>query len=266
MTQQVTWVVQDNLIDHEQLNSVAFAIRNCGCNLIGATVIPFSDDVKLSVQPTSNLAIPYGSTKLTKLAVNHNWTGLFFNDNFQTSVWNANRTDMLNQHATVTTVADASKWIDDNCYKDTAPLFIRPVEDLKAFAGTVTTALEIKRWMDSTASGNFSFAADTPVSIAPVQEIQAEWRWFIAGGKIVDGSMYRCHKQLRSLHETDSAVIAEAQALADIWLPHECCVMDTALTPDGVKVIEYNCFNSSGFYDNDINKVVKSISMHVAQL
>ena len=84
--------------------------------------------------------------------------------------------------------------------------------------------------------------------------IQAEWRWFIVNGKIVSGSMYRCHGQLRNIRETDPAVIEEAQALADMWLPFDTVVMDTAITEDSndVKVIEFNCINSSGFYDNDV--------------
>ncbi len=55
-------------------------------------------------------------------------------------------------------------------------------------------------------------------------------------------------------------VIEDIQKLADKWLPNPTCVMDVALVDDEYKVIEFNCFNSSGFYKNDINKIVMAVT------
>ena len=52
----------------------------------------------------------------------------------------------------------------------------------------------------------------------------------------------------------------KAQQLADEWLPHPNCVMDTAIDHLGVmKVVEFNCLNCSGMYGHDPLKIVKAI-------
>jgi hypothetical protein len=254
----VTWVIQTNFLDRDQVDAIAWAARNDGAQVVEAKVIPFSDEIQLSEPVNLTDVIPYGSTKLSKLAYAGNWSGLFFNDNFNTVTWNKNRSDMLNQKAYVMAVKDLANFLKVD-HEDSV-FFIRPIEDLKAFNGTVTDVKEIRNWMNSTESGNFSFSEDTLVSIAPPQHISGEWRWFIVDGKIIDGSMYKIKGQRLTKHEKDAAIIAEAQKLADVWLPHQTCVMDTALTEFGVKVIEFNCMNSSGLYCNDIQKIVSAIT------
>lgn len=255
----VTWVIQTNLIDINQTTIVAANVLASGGKVVGVNVIPFQDHVDLHDPVETSNVVPYGSTKLTKLAHQHNWNGLFFNDNFSVVEWNAHRPDMLNKDCMVCEVKDVPKRLyaipnDEN-------LFIRPIHDLKEFAGTVTTVKEIKNWMRSTESGNFSFTEDTLVSIAPVQQIRAEWRWFIVNGQIIDGSVYRMFGERKLVHETNLRVISGAQYMADIWLPHKTCVMDLALMADNtMKVIEFNCFNSSGMYDNDICHIVSAVN------
>ncbi|MBT2748957.1 ATP-grasp domain-containing protein [Lysobacter sp. ISL-50] len=39
-------------------------------------------------------------------------------------------------------------------------------------------------------------------------------------------------------------------------------MMDVAQTDDGFKVIEFNTFNSSGFYAHDIGKIVAAVTAH----
>ena len=45
-----------------------------------------------------------------------------------------------------------------------------------------------------------------------------------------------------------------------IYEPAEAFVIDVCLLLNGeMKIVEINCFNSSGFYDADIQKIVMSI-------
>lgn len=266
---QPTWLLQYNFIDEFQKNSVAEAAWDVGANILEVGVIPFSDDLIDDMQDNlselGQYVIPYGSTKLTKWAQRYKWKGVFFNKStFNVHAWTANRTDMLNQKVIFTTVGQVANTLAGRDPEEL--MFIRPLEDLKAFNGTVTAVAEILNWMDSVESGNFSFNADTPIAISEVQEILAEWRYFVVGGKVIDGSSYRMRGLKLNSHETNTEVLLEAQALADIWLPHETCVMDVALTPTGVKVIEFNCLNSSGFYYHDIPKIVSAVSDYVGQL
>lgn len=259
-----TWVVQANLLSKERQQDVAWALQELDIPYVGVNVIPFSDDMEfLFDEPKGRGIIPYGSTSLIRHAQRYNWSGLFFpKSNFRVEVWNQHRDDMLNSDAEIMTVEEAStRFI--HLLDDRELWFIRPVEDLKAFSGTVTTAGEISRWMTSIDVGNFQIEKSTVVAISQPKEILAEWRWFVVGGKIVDGSMYHHRGQFYKKHETDNATIHEAQTFADKWLPHETCVMDIALTNYGPQVIEFNCLNGSGFYDHDIKKIAKAVTEYV---
>lgn len=258
-----TWVVQANLLSKDRQQDVAWALRDLDIPYVGVNVIPFSEDLEFLFEaPTGRGIIPYGSTSLIRHAQKYNWSGLFFpKANFRVEVWNQNRGGMLNNDAEVMTVKEAST---NFATKDKHELFfIRPVEDLKAFGGTISTAEEISRWMSSIDAGNFQISEDTMVAISQPKTILAEWRWFIVGGKIVDGSMYYHNGSFYKKHESDRDVIDEAQKLADSWLPHETVVMDIALTNYGPRIIEFNCLNGSGFYDHDILKIVKSVTDYV---
>lgn len=42
--------------------------------------------------------------------------------------------------------------------------------------------------------------------------------------------------------------------------------MDLALYDNELKVIEFNCINASGFYDNDIRKIVDAITFSIRRM
>jgi ATP-grasp domain, R2K clade family 3 len=265
MNNTVTWAIQSNLIDAKQTSEIVDAVRKIGCNIQDIIIIPFSEEFGNEIPDIGDMVIPYGSTKLNKMAQERNWKGNWFDpETFRVEAWNANRDDMLNAECVITTVAEVHKLFED--VSDDEVRFIRPVKDLKEFNGTVTTVKEIKNWMNSVYSGNFSFSADTLISIAPVQKIVSEARYFIVGGKVINGSMYRIYGQLFSQPITNTALYEQAQRLADIWLPHPCCVMDVAELEDSTfKVIEFNAINSSGFYYHDIAKIAQAMTNYVKE-
>ena len=134
----VTWVIQNNFIDQTQADIVARSVLEDGGEVVGAKVIPFSDTIEFwnEVAPSGPLVVPYGATKLTKMSQKYGWCGVFFNSNFDTAVWNANRDDMLNQQCHVMKVSETAEFLKD--YPSDLPMFIRPCLDLKAFNGTLT--------------------------------------------------------------------------------------------------------------------------------
>lgn len=133
---------------------------------------------------------------------------------------------------------------------------------MKHFSGIVMESYEASEWlkdcMECESSGTYKLDPEMLIVISKPRNIQAEWRWFIIDGKIVDGSMYRSRGQLILKKEDNIECIKEAQKFADIWLPDSCVCMDLALVDDEMKVIEFNCINSSGFYDNDIDKIFRT--------
>lgn len=259
----VTWLIQTNLINEQSARQVWDSAKEAGCRVQEAIVVPFQDELDNEADILSSnlgqVVIPYGSCKLTRLAQQQDWLGNCYDETtFRADVWLQHRSDMLNSDVQFMTVGDANS-VFENTPRETLK-FIRPLHDLKEFAGTVTTVEEIRKWMKSTDSGNFSFTADTQIMVAPVQEIFSEARFFIVGGKVIDGSYYRQNGQLKSKHIEDSHIYNAIQKMADQWLPHTCCVMDVADTENGLKCIEFNTINSSGFYDHDIKKIVHALS------
>lgn len=252
------FVIQHNLMNEAQLSLVKRAISKFPHQYVD--LIPFSREITSDYPLTGTDYIPYGSTLLTTIVAELGWKGCHFDlskMNYRNFL--ENHPKMMNSG--LFTVKDASAYL--KTVSQEKQFFIRPSEDLKQFSGSVLPAGEIHPWLDSMmdcpGGGSYFMSPEKEVVLCEPKEISAEWRWFIIGGKIVSGSMYRAHNQMRTIQETDSDVIQEAQILADMWLPMDCIVMDTALVGCEVKVIEFNCLNSSGGYSCDLTKVFESL-------
>lgn len=252
------FLIQHNLMNEEQLANVKLAVQNYPHRFVG--VIPFSHDITSDKELIGTDFIPYGSTLFTTLALEKKWKGLYFDlDTFSMKRAFNNRSDMLNDGLVICAV-DAEKYLRI----DNRDVFIRPDLDLKHFSGQVMNSIDCADWLKDAMSlppesGTYAISPDMLVIISQPKNIKAEWRWFIVNGEIIDGAMYRNRGQLVKIRETDPEVIKEAQTFADGWLPNLCCVMDLALTDNGLKVVEFNCINSGGFYGHDINKIFKSL-------
>jgi hypothetical protein len=252
------FVIQHNLINAQSLEKIGKATEHLPVVWVGA--IPFSEEIASNEKLEGLEYIPYGSNLLARVAAKRGWKGLHHDltkMNYRNFV--ENRVDMLN-----TTVMSAEKAVellsqDANPY---SKYFIRPSLDDKQFSGTVMEPKEIIEWFKSmmgSGPGSYYMSPETDIVINLPKKIQAEWRWFIVDGKIISGSMYRAHDQMQLKQETDIEVIKEAQALADVWLPCDCVVMDTALVDNKVYVLEFNNINSSGFYKHDIKAVFNAL-------
>lgn len=233
------------------------ALKASGTSWLDCPMIPFSEE--LYMECNDPVIIPYGSTTLCKTAAKLGWTGLFFNEKtFNVPMWNRQRDDMLNFDAQTMSVEKALDF-----FKGVNPereFFVRPYDDLKTFPGEVVTAKEFAGRIEALSCGYHTFGLGKEISISTVKNILLEARFFIVDRKVVSGSMYRFKGQLRK-QRADKDMEKEAQEFADNWLPHDTCVMDLALLEGGqLKVIEFNCINGSGFYDNDIPAIAKAIT------
>jgi len=208
--------------------------------------------------------IPYGSTSLLEYAKRQRWRHVFHNDNFNVDVYNKyHRT--LNYGSLTMTLSDAKRVLCSPHSSIRGPWFIRPVDDTKAFAGHVITQVELRDWVTILEDNDCEVTPNTVVSLSCEKDIDMEWRYFIVGGKIISGSAYRFKGASYTERETEQDVIEEAQAIADLWLPHPCCVMDLALWEGKPCVVEFNGLNSSGFYDHDVTAIVRAVSEYVKE-
>lgn len=251
-----TWVIQCNLINQGHYEKVWDACTELGIPKEALLVIPF-DDSPLTIESKDDYLIPYGSTSLCKRAQIQGMKGLYFNpDTFRCDVWFKNRSDMVNRDGDVMPMVDAHEYMK----KKEGSYFIRPVDDLKFFNGEVTTAEDFAKWLDMVRFGGGTSDPFHEIMVAPAKNISLEVRFFVVGGRVITGSIYRREGRLcKEAVDNNQEMMAEAQKFADGWLPHETVCMDLALV-DGkhLEVLEFNCFNATGFYHHDIKAVVKA--------
>ena len=251
----------------EQLQLTKDAVAPYPHQFVG--MIPFSREITSDTPIVGNDYIPYGSTLMTTVALNeYKWKGLFFDlDKFNYATADQFRSDMLNSGMILSLVETIQFMRTEGGNRD---WFIRPSQDLKQFSGQVIHAKECADWlqdaMECDSSGSYKMEWDTPIVVSEPVNIQAEWRWFIVDGKVVSGSMYRAHNQPRKERVIEQELIHEAQVSANGWLPSPCCVMDLALVGGELKIIEFNCINASGFYDNDVSAIFRELYNYCIKL
>lgn len=140
--------------------------------------------------------------------------------------------------------------------------FLRPNEDDKSFAGTVMSSSEIKEWYEKILQvNNPQLHADTNIMVAPIQQLIKEWRNIVIDGKVIDSSRYMRHGKLQIKKEDcPPEMLQFVEKQVKVYAPNDIFVIDIAETNQGYKIIECNCFNGTGFYEHNIQKIVKSIT------
>ena len=133
-------------------------------------------------------------------------------------------------------------------------MFIKPSKDLKAFnGGIIKTNTTVREHIES---GFFKkdYLNETIV-IAPLKDIYAEYRFFIIEDKIITGSMYKRGDRVLYDSFIPEDIMEKAIEYAKLYKPADIFVMDLADTKEGIKIVEYNCWNCSGLYNIDIQKL-----------
>lgn len=258
----VTWLIQTNLIDYQQQVDVRNYALAAGASVKEVVVIPMHEGLVFPepITEEDGIVIPYGSTSMVKRAfADHVFEGLCYNPGTaRVDRWLRERDDLLNNDITICRVDQLHTFMPDQ--NPNSYWFIRPLSDLKVFQGTCVQLREIRRWQTSKESRSSQIDPGTMVVVAEAKSIFAEYRYFIVGGKVISGSEYHVGGRKLPKRVEDFERLANAQAMANLWLPHENCVMDLAETEEGMRVIEFNTINCAGFYNHDINAVIEALT------
>lgn len=211
-----------------------------------------------------------GSYTLAKIANKRGWkpAGNFVSNNFNFDNLKNHYgcQNMLNGQAiqgTIGSIEIPDEWED---------VFARPLEDTKSFAGGVFDKGVFQEFLNTMVDINEELLnAETPIIVAPVQEILAEYRLFVVDGKVVAGSLYRILDETKSIPmfkgltpldddiSQEGACIAFAKDMLNIYQPERAFVLDIAITLFGPKIVEVNNINSSGFYAANVEDIVVAI-------
>lgn len=261
----INWVLQKNLTKAEVLDRIKSALDSTYCSWEEIEVIPFSESIPRPTNP-GRIHIPYGSTTFMLNAYKNDVLrkGVFFSPqtfrmSHYVSQWQEN---VLNADGKQIRFGALKDWISA---ADTR-WFVRPDDDGKGFAGRVATYRELLEWSKKVVDLDIpELNAETKIWISSPKKIEKEWRLFIVNDEVVSASRYMSQGQLNESNtDIPPAMIRYAESLASAYPLEEVYTMDIAISDGQYKLIECNCFNGTGFYAHNIEKVVSSINAHLS--
>lgn len=256
---QIQWIVQRNLIKDEQLTAFKQAVNNDVAIYQEVDVIPFSTE--LPIMDKTIPAIIYGSINFNNLCLQDKELnkGIFFNDNFNMETYfKYYKENMLNYDSKVMTIGELLESI--NRTSDTT-IFIRPVSDTKEFDGLTLSYKDIDEWFSNAlVFENTGISKDTKIVVAAPYRLKYEWRLVIVNGKVIAGSKYRTYFNLTKEEGYPIEVKEYAERMCQIYTPHNVFIMDICLCGDSYYIIECGCFNGAGFYNSNMNDIIREVS------
>lgn len=251
------WVIQENVAGEAGYHNMIGFLKRSGIPMTLVKVIPFVGE--LSPQPSiEGNVICIGSYSMRKHAKdNHWWPGVFDIEKYDYTYCNRHwGENMLNFDSMFCKFADVIPPVYD--------FFIRPIHDSKNFAGRLETKETFLPWQHNVvALGNTSFDTldgNTEVMLSPIKKIFAEWRFWIVNGKISTCSQYKRGNRVTYEHGAPEYVHDYVNAMLDkhcLDMPFVMDVCDTATK--GMRIVELNTLNASGFYAGDMQKLVVSL-------
>lgn len=264
------WIVEENKFASTDFDALIAAIKAQGNTYSLVTIRPFVHDIvgKIPKVPDGAPVICYGSLGIHKVANDYGWKpGTFYSPEMTPENYNKHLGSMMLNHDT--RIVPMDKVLDEVTDYE---FFIRPNTDNKEFAGMVIKRDDFKEWLDKLMAIGYLENTNFDVAISSVKEIYKEFRLIVINGEVVTGSLYRFSGHVKK--KRDYPEMIEEMAIKAIreFNPALAYVVDVAWMYDRdepyqnifdeYRIIEYNTFNSAGFYDSDIEKIVHGFNKY----
>jgi len=241
------YLIQKNTFQYENYHKLIETLERLNLAYEVIDCKPFIEEVEFNIDRKDIFV--FGSVKLARLAKKYNfYPGSFYGGNHDFSIHSKYYGDnMLNYDSKIIKYTDYLDW-QLNEVK-----FIRPCKDSKLFNGKLFTKV---KWEDMKLQSGLNIPDDSLIQIASPKAIYKEVRLWIVGDKIVTSSYYFFHSNVVWLDGVEPEALEFGQQMVDLYKVAPAFVMDVCQTPDGWKIVEINCINSSGFYKVDIQKLL----------
>jgi len=141
--------------------------------------------------------------------------------------------------------------------------FVKPSKDAKSFNGGVIYAGEtLNNYLMRTPHRNIEEISQEIVLVAPLREIQNEYRFFMYKDRILGCSQYMVKGKVQVDPFVPDNVRNTAEMLGSLYNPADIYVVDlcTFEESNDIRIVEYNCWNCSGFYACDIKNILNEIT------
>lgn len=259
----VTWIIEKDVFAHECFDQMVRYCETTNTPHHVVRVVPFIHEIDGPVPDVSGPVVVYGSIGVQKLAAKHGWTPGVFTDpetfNYETyRDWLGDL--LLNPDCVKMPLSQVATYLAD---KGMEQFFIKPNGDTKEFAGTVLSRERFGSWLENMNSIGYLSDNDFDVVLSSPKALGCEWRVVVVDGQISSASLYRQYQRVmpeRHILPEVEQIVAEAH---DRFIPAPVYVIDVAQAGDEFKVIEYNTFNSAGFYACDVEKVMRDVGRYV---
>ena len=262
----VLWVLQSNLTSETSEDKLKRFLEAQGTTFQEILLIPVFDDITLGVQPWDGPVIFYGSTSMIRrVQAEGKWKPGVFQDLEASSfpaLFKHYGENLLNHDSRVVTMEDFLTWesLGDELF------FVRPIHDTKSVIGAVREYQEWKLRLGSSVGVKGGPTPDTLIQVAEPKMILGEWRVCILQGKAITASTYRVEGKFNQGGDVPETVIQFAEKMAGLYSPQPLFMLDVADTPDGLKVIETNCFCCAGFYWMDVYEIARQVTDFVQKV
>lgn len=218
--------------------------------------IPFVGEIEFETDRKDVFC--FGAVKLAHIAKKYGfYPGSMFNDNHDFEVYSPYYgEDMLNHGGVVMSFTEP---IPDHIPQ---AFFARPTKDTKVFSGQLFMKYSWDEYVQDCLKNDTAslITEETKVLIAPLKTIHQEIRCWIVDGEVVTMSQYKIGSRVVYENADNQDDIREfANKLAFLYQPAEAFVLDVARTEEGLKCIEINCINCSGFYEANLQKLIISL-------
>ena len=256
------WVIQLNLGKDDDAQRMHAECRRLGLECELLKIIPFSET--LPNVSNEGPTIFYGGTNwINSIHRSKLWVpGVWFDETaflYSTSMQKYGE-DLLNSSAEVMSLHEFPEWAAGRRADPDHQFFIRPLRDLKEFAGDVVRYSDFKDWADRISFGGYTITPNTQIIVGEPYRIRREWRCFVVDQRVIAASQYRADHCLDVTPGAPEEIVTFTEQMAKKWSPERAFVMDVGICGSRPYVIENNCINSAGFYATDIELIVKELS------
>lgn len=270
----IKWLVQDTARMYQALEDEFIPLQKLGYEIVPFGVIPFTKTITgLDDLDVNDTFIMRGGTKMVdilesgtsdnlppeliaKMREGLSYNRLFFDQSYYSGLSHFGL-PMLNSTPEFLNLSKET----DLLASFSVDKFVKPSSDLKAFTAGVMEAGEVLKFFIESNFHRENYQTET-VLVNDVVQIDAEYRFICQNGEPISSSQYRRNNSTVYSSVVPDSVLEAAQEYAKLYIPAHFYTMDLAETPNGIKIVEYNCWNCSGLYHMDTLKLFSTVQSY----
>ncbi|MFN0190476.1 MAG: ATP-grasp domain-containing protein [Aestuariivirga sp.] len=258
----VTWVLEVNLIAESLLVRMKQHLQDKDIRFHEMTFVPFIYEPIGERPQVDGPCVVYGAAGVAEWAAKQRWKPGVWNSphfapqNYGERLGNLylNRDQVICRLSEVEALSVRHGW---------ERFFLRPNDDNKQFAGGPTSRGDVAAWVEKLKREGLMGTNDILVAVAPLRDLGREWRTIVVNKRPIAWSQYRRYGRRWDDPSIELEALKAVQAAVEKFAPIDVFAADVCESSDGMKVIEYNTFNSAGLYACDVGHVIDCINEFV---